>query len=102
MNDMTMMVIETSFLAKENDCRRILIDLSEAAMIFPPEQFGALLDSYAECAIPSSTHTALVVSPLDMPKNLSGLVAAAREYGYWIEILTDRAQIDPWLLDTGE
>lgn len=97
MNDMTMMVIETSFLAKENGCGKILFDLADAAMIFPAEQFGALLDSYAECGIPLSTHTALLVAAKDAPKELSKLLATAREYGYRIEVLTDRAQAGAWL-----
>jgi hypothetical protein len=100
MDDMTMMVIETSFLAKENACRKILIDLADAAMIFPAEQFGALLDSYAECGVPLSTHTALLVAAKDAPKELAKLLAAAREYGYRIEVLADRAQAETWLKDT--
>lgn len=99
MNDMTMMVIETSFLAKENDCRKILFDLADAAMIFPAEQFGALLDAYAECGVPLSTHTALLVANKDAPKELSRLLAASLEYGYRIELLADRAQADAWLKD---
>ena len=100
MDDMTMMVIETSFLARENGCGKILIDLVDAAMIFPAEQFGALLDSYAECGIPLTTRTALVVAAKDTPKELSKLLATAREYGYRINVLADRSQAEAWLKDT--
>ena len=96
MDDMVMMVIEAGFLARQNDYRNILFDLTDAAMIFPAEQLGILLDSYAECGIPLTTRTALVVSTQDVPKDLSRLLATARERGYQVDLLIDRQQAENW------
>ena len=92
-----MMVIETSFVMEENGCGKVLFDLSDATMAFPLEALAVLLDIYAEYSVPLSARSGILLGPEDAAKDFSKFLAIAKEYGYRIDLLTEKRQVSAWL-----
>src|SRR4051812_15956474 len=97
LDDLTMMVIETSFVMEENGCSKVLFDLSDAVMAFPTDALAVLLDIYAEYRVALSSRSGILLGAEDAAKDFSKFLAAAKEYGYRIDLLTERRQVTAWL-----
>ena len=95
-DDLTMLAIETTFLAQEHGCRKILVDLAEVSLDFPVGELCELLDSYAEYRLSQATRTGVVLGPMSRPQDLSQVLTAAKGYGYQVEVLTGE-QSKAWL-----
>lgn len=95
-DDLTMLAIETSFLAQEHGCGKILLDLAQVSLDFPASQLCELLDTYAEYHLKPTTRTGLVLGQKSAPQDLSQVLATAKSYGYPLEVLTVE-QAKAWL-----
>lgn len=96
-DDLTIMAIEICFLAKKQECKAILVDVSEATLLFPTKELSRLLDLYAEYRMDVATRSALVLSTKDWPENFAKVVATAKEYGYSMDLLLGEQQVKVWL-----
>ncbi|HSN17801.1 MAG TPA: hypothetical protein VLV87_06280 [Gammaproteobacteria bacterium] len=95
-DDLTMLSIETSFLAKEHSCGKVLIDLSDADLDFLASELTKLLDTYAEYHLPPTVRTGMVFSPNRAPQDLRQLMSTAKGYGYQVDVLSSQ-QSEAWL-----
>lgn len=97
LDDLTMLVIETSFVMEENGCSTVLLDLSDAVMGFSTDALAVLLDIYAEYSVPLSSRSGILLGAEDAAKDFSKFLTAAKEYGYRIDLLTESRQVSAWL-----
>jgi len=96
MDDLEMLAIETSYIAKEHGYDKVLLDLTGGTLAFPSQSLSALLDVYAECRMPVTTRIALVLGSEDWPQSFATVLSTAKQYGYSVDLLAED-NVKPWL-----
>lgn len=98
-DDLTMLAIKVGFATQEHGLEKILINLTNATLGFPPDGLCRLLDIYTEYRVPVTTRSAVTLTARASPQEYSAVLQTCKEYGYSVVLLTGKQWVKAWLAD---
>ena len=96
--DIEMLGIEASHVVKTQGHRKVLLDMTDGTLALTAQGLGILIDVYAECRMPTTVRTAIVLGTRNWPESFADILTTAKAYGYSVEMLRGEADVKDWLL----